>query len=523
MEPGAEIFIKMKKFNLQSLKEKLSILLLLLSCPLFTYGQAEYDLVVEDARVIDGSGQKSFYATLLVDRGVIVGVEKDTSINYSGKQKINANNFIVTPGFIDTHSHGDPLQTPEFKNFLAQGITTICLGQDGFSPEEADLSSWMMEVQNKKPAVNIAMFVGHNTLRQLSGINYDSIGIKGKNEKMEQLLKGALEAGAFGMTTGLEYSPGEFSKKDELQKLAKIVGENGGLIMSHIRNEDDREVEASLKELLAQGEFCPVHVSHIKVVYGKGEARAGEILSLLDKARARGIKVTADLYPYTASYTGIAILFPDWAKKPNDFQEVIKNRKEELADFLRKKVHQRNGPESTLIGTGPFKGKTLADVASGLNKPFEEVLIEDIGPYGAGAAHFIMNEELQKTLLTKNYINICTDGSPTMRHPRSYGSFPKVIETYVLKENLFSLEEAIHKMTGLPAETIGLKDRGLIKKGYKADLLIFNPENIKETATYEEPHQLAKGMQYVIVNGKLVKETENFSVERSGEVLKKGQ
>lgn len=501
------------------------IFLLLLT--FFTFGCAHekksetYDLIIQNARVIDGTGEKAYYAHVLIKDDSIVSIEKDTSMAFSGRESIDAKGYILTPGFIDTHSHGDPLETPEFENFVTMGVTTISLGQDGRSPGEKDLKQWMGKVDSAKPAVNIAMFAGHNTIRELSGIGYDSVPQKENLAEMQQLLNKAMDDGCFGMTTGLEYSPGNFSKRDELQSLAKIVGDKNGIIMSHMRNEDDLEMEASIKELLGQGEFCPVHISHIKVVYGKGQERAQEILQLLDSARAEGIEVTADFYPYTASYTGIAILFPDWAKRPNNYQEVLKIRRDELADFLRKKVAQRNGPDATLIGTGPFKGKTLADISEELDKPFEEVLIEDIGPYGAGAAHFIMDETLQETFLTHQKINICSDGSPTMRHPRSYGSFPKIMETYVLQKDLLSLEEAIYKMSGLAAKTIQLKNRGTIKEGNKADILIFKPEEIKEKATYEDPHQLAEGIQYVIVNGKTAKDPDGFREERNGKVLKK--
>lgn len=290
-----------------------------------------------------------------------------------------------------------------------------------------------------------------------------------------------------------------------------------------MRNEDDSELENSIKELLAQGKHCPVHISHIKSVYGKGEQRAKEIISLLEEARAEGINVTADLYPYSASYTGIAIVFPDWAKKPNDYESVLKTRKAELQEFLRNKIAERNGPEETLIGSGKFKGKTLQQISNELNKPFEDVLIDDIGPYGAGGAYFIMDDELQETFMQHELVNICSDGSPTMRHPRGYGSFAKMIETFVIGEGKFSLEEAIHKMTGMSAEILGIEDRGLIKEGYKADLLIFDPSEIKEMATYEEPHRFAEGFKYVLVNGKIAKNESEFSEEKNGKLLKRPQ
>ncbi|PKD16842.1 N-acyl-D-amino acid deacylase [Salegentibacter salinarum] len=483
--------------------------------------ETEYDLLIQNATVIDGSGRESYNAHILIFEDEIAKIEKDLHKNFTAKEVIDASGLVLSPGFIDSHAHGDPVETPEFKNFLAMGVTTIALGQDGYSPKEKDLITWFQKVDEINPATNISIFAGHNTLRELSGVNYDTLPDEKGLLAMEALLSKAFDAGVFGMTTGLEYNPGNFSKREELQRLAKIVGKNNGLIMSHMRNEDDLEVENSIRELLAQGEYCPVHVSHIKSVYGKGEERAEEILNLLDSARTAGVQVTADLYPYNASYTGIAIVFPEWAKKPNDFEEVVKNRRSELEEFLRNKIMQRNGPEATLIGSGKFKGKNLKQISEELDKPFEDVLIDDIGPYGAGGAYFIMDGVLQERLVQNEFINICSDGSPSMRHPRGYGSFAKVIETYVLGKKLFTLEEAIHKMTGLSAKIIGLEDRGLIREGFKADLLIFNPTEIKETATYEEPHQLARGFKYVFVNGRLAKQGEDFSKVRNGKMLRK--
>ncbi|WP_372918631.1 amidohydrolase family protein [Salegentibacter sp.] len=501
-----------------------NLLLLLLFAPGILLSQNNdvvYDLLIRNATLVDGSGKDKFKAHVLVRNSEIVQIERDTSLEFSAEKTIDADGLVLSPGFIDTHSHGNPLETPGFKNFLAMGVTTITLGQDGYSPSERDLNQWMDEVQKIQPATNIAMFAGHNTLRQLSGVNYDTLPGEEGLVEMEKLLQNAMDAGVFGMTTGLEYNPGNFSGEVELERLAKIVGKNGGLIMSHMRNEDDSELENSIKELLAQGKHCPVHISHIKSVYGKGEPRATEIISLLEEARAEGIEVTADLYPYSASYTGIAIVFPDWAKKPNDYESVLKTRKAELQEFLRNKIADRNGPEATLIGSGKFKGKSLEQISKELNKPFEDVLIEDIGPYGAGGAYFIMDDELQQTLMQHELVNICSDGSPTMRHPRGYGSFAKIIETYVMGEKMLSLEQAIHKMTGMPAEILGIEDRGLIKEGYKADLLLFDPSEIKEMATYEEPHKLAEGFKYVLVNGKIAKDGSEFSGERNGKFLKR--
>ncbi|HET7361167.1 MAG TPA: amidohydrolase family protein [Salinimicrobium sp.] len=497
-----------------------SLLFLLFSLIAFCQ-EEEYDLIIENTQIIDGTGNKPYWGQVGIADGKIAFIEKDTSLYFSAKKRIDAHGKVLSPGFIDTHAHGNPLKTPNFRNFLAMGVTTICLGQDGGSPMEKNLSPWMKKVDRANPSVNIAMFVGHNTLRKLSGTNFDTIPSEEDMEEMKLLLKNAFRDGVFGMSTGLEYNPGFYAESEELRELAKVVGSQNGIIMSHMRNEDDAFLETSIKELMEQGKYCPVHISHIKSVYGKGKARAKEILQLIDSARAKGMQITADIYPYTASYTGIGILFPHWAKQPNNYEQVLKTRRAELADFLRKKVNKRNGPEATLIGSGPYKGKTLAEVAGQLKKPFEEVLIDNIGPYGASGAYFVMDKELQKTLLKHPVINICSDGSPSMNHPRGYGSFAKIIESFVLEEQLLSLEEAVHKMTGLPAKTLGLKERGLIKEGFKADILLFDPSEVKANATYENPHHLATGFETVIVNGKIAKNDTEFTKNGYGEVLKK--
>jgi N-acyl-D-amino-acid deacylase len=491
------------------------------SCQRITEQTTNYDLLIRNALVVDGTGQAAYPAHVLVSGDSIAIIAPDTANRYTATRTIDAKGLYLTPGFIDTHAHGDPLDTASFTNFLSMGVTTVFLGQDGFSPEREDLRTWMQEVEASKPEVNIGLFAGHNTLRMLSGIAYDTVPSPEGMARMEQLLRDALDAGCYGLTTGLEYIPGYYARREELNRLARVVGEKGGLLMSHMRNEDDAFVEQSIRELLAQGQYCPVHVSHIKVVYGKGADRARQVLALLDSARTAGIEVTADLYPYTASYTGIAILFPDWVKKPHDYQQVLKARRAELAAFMRNKIAQRNGPEATLLGSGPYRGKTLAQVARELNKPFEDVLIDDIGPYGADGAYFIMDEELQETLLKYPHVMVCTDGSPTMRHPRGYGAFARILQTYVAQKKSLALEEAVRKMTGLSAETVGIRDRGLIKPGYKADLLLFRLEEVNENATYENPFQEATGFRYVVVNGMVVKDRDTRTIEKKGHILKR--
>ena len=478
-----------------------------------------FDIWIQNGTVINGTDTNRFLADVLIRGEDILFVGEVDSTLIEAQQRIDARGKIVSPGFIDTHAHGNPLQRPEFHNFLSMGVTSICLGQDGSSPSQPDLRPWIEQVNSVHPGVNIIPFAGHGTLRKLSGAGYKKTPTPAEQQKMEELLENALQAGCFGMSTGLEYTPGTFADDAELIPLAKIVGQYDGLIMSHIRSEDDDQIEAALSELLRQGEHCNIHVSHMKVVYGKEESRAEELWQLLESGPARH-RVTADFYPYNASYTGISILFPDWAKPPNNYAQAKKSRRRELLDFLHNKVNARNGPEATLLGTRPYKGKTLAQLSTETNKPFAEV-VADIGPGGASGAYFVMNDGVQRALFLHPSVMICSDGSPSMFHPRGYGSFAKVIETFVLDKKIITIEKAIHKMTGLAAATLGLTNRGQIAPGYKADLLIFDPEQVKANATYISPHLPATGFSSVIVNGKITLDEGNFAEQRHGRVLKK--
>jgi len=486
--------------------------LVIISCA----GQAAeptHDLLITNATIIDGSGGEPFKGSILIHDGIIVDVG-DVNVNLDRvTDVIDAEGKVVSPGFIDTHSHGNPLSTPRFDNFLSMGVTTINLGQDGRSPGLDDVGGWMDEVDEQGTGPNIVYFAGHNALRQQVNAPRQAGLAASYIEEMLEILRAAMEAGAFGMTTGLEYDHGTFADLDELIALGEPVAESGGLIMSHMRNEDDDKIEDSVTELLNQGRGsgARVHASHIKIVFGDDPQQAEDVLALMDEAREEGLGVTADVYPYTASFTGISIVFPEWALPPNNFDEVAENRRGDLEEYLRNRVEMRNGPEATLFGTEPWAGMTLAEVADELDKPVEKVLIDDIGPRGASAAYFVMDEEVMKRFLIDPHVMVSSDGSPTMRHPRGYGSFSKIIRQYVNEEGLLSLEEAIYKMSGLPAETLGLTNsgeveipRGLIKEGFAADLLIFDPGNVNDTATFEDPHTLAEGFDWVFINGQKV-------------------
>ena len=480
------------------------------------------DLFIENGQVFDGLGNAPFNADIAVvgDKIVFVGdasfLTKDLSKRI--RRHIDADGRIVAPGFIDLHSHGSPLETPAMENFLAMGVTTITLGQDGSSPDFNPLSIWLENVSAKGIGPNLVMFVGHGSLRNQSGIGMSDSPEPEQMDQMLNILDRTLEY-TFGLSTGLEYNPGLNAKPAELKALASIVGKHNRLVMSHMRNEDDQQLAASIAELLEQGQSARVHIAHLKSVYGRGKDRADEILTILHQARLKGIPITADIYPYNASYTGIGILFPVWAKTNEQFDFARKNRREELEEHLRNRVNRRNGPGATLLGTEPWIGQTLSNLSHELEMSFEDVLIDVIGPSGASGAYFVMDDILQTSLIQDPIIGICSDGSPTGFHPRGHGTFAKIIESYVVDKQLLSMTEAIRKMTSYAASILNLSDRGTIKSGMVADLIVFDPKNVRANATYPRPFQMANGFDIVIVNGKIARENGKFSGLLAGQVL----
>lgn len=481
--------------------------------------QQPWDWHISGGRVVDGTGSKAFEADILIKGDSIGFVGEVNTDTIRAENTVDASGKVVSPGFIDVHAHGDPLETPGFRNFLGMGVTSIVLGQDGSSPSVGSLDDWFSKVEKANPAVNIATLSGHGSIRRKVDVGKQN-PTQQELQRMEHLLQSDLETGAFGMSTGLEYVPGMYAQKDELQQLAKVVGQYDGMIMSHMRSEDNSEIEASLDELAAQGEHARVHASHLKVVYGKGAERAEEILNYIDHFRNKGIQISADVYPYSASFTGIGIVFPDWAKTESEWRSAMRERPEVLRRYLADKVKQRNGPGAILFGSGKYAGQTLQEAADKEGKAPIDLLLE-MGPEAASAAHFVMDQELQDRLLMGDKVMVSSDGSPTMHHPRGYGSFAKIIRYYVNEKQLLSLEEVIYKMCGLPARTLGLEGRGTIKEGHKADLLIFNPEKIKDTADFANPHQLAEGFDWVMVNGKQVRGEGGFADKRNGKVLRR--
>ncbi len=478
--------------------------------------------LIRGGSLLDGSGAPPLPGELLIGDGIIADIQPPGGIAPpEGAEIVEANGHLVTPGFIDAHCHGDPVKTPAFENYTAMGVTALCLGQDGRSPSEGTLASWAEEVHAAKPAPNLIPFVGHGTLRNHAGIGYSPDPTPEQIDKIGKLAAEAMEEGYFGLTSGLEYVPGRVAPFEELRILARETGRAGRLVMSHIRSEDDQLIEDALDELVEQGRQgqCHVHVSHMKVTLGRGAVRAEELLARLDKARAEGVRVTGDIYPYNASCTTIGILFPGWAKTREDFEKALPARREEMAEYLRYRVGRRNGPEAVLLGASKWKGQTLKEAAANAGKSFEDFLIDDVGPDGTYAAYFAMDEELQARLMQDPHNVFSSDGSPEWFHPRGFGTFARLIEHYVRERKLFTLEDAIHRMTGATADTIGLAGRGYLRAGHAADILVFDPARVHEAASYTEPHRLAEGFDWVFVNGRPIRREGKLTEERPGRVL----
>ena len=476
----------------------------LASWPIRAGAAEERPTLFREVRLVDGTGAAPRLADVLVAGGRIARIGAPTARSGGSAGRVVAGEGrVLAPGFIDMHSHGDPLED-SYEAFLAMGVTTITLGQDGDGPrigKDLDPGSWMQAVDRAPIDVNVALLAGHGTLRRAAGVadsvhHLDAAGLA----RMAAQLDRELRLGAFGISYGLEYVPGIYSETAELANLGKVVARYDGVCMSHMRSENDDEIEASINELVTSSLPARPHVSHLKSVFGKGEKRAQELLAFMAAIRRRGVDLTADEYPYEAGYTGIAILFPKWALPPTDYAGVLAQRRQELRDYLIARMTRRGGPEALLIGSRPYAGKTLAQAAQQEGMHYADLLIK-LGPEGGSGAHFTMDKVLQDRLLVDPFVSFSTDGGPGMRHPRATGTYAKLVEEYVVRDRKMTIEEMVRKATGFPAQTLRLPDRGVIRAGARADLLVFDPAKVRARSTYVDPFAMAEGFDLVMVNG----------------------
>lgn len=496
---------------------------------------ADYDLLIQHGRVVDGTGSPAVFEDIAIRDGRIAAIGKINPT--SAKNTIDATGLVVTPGFIDTHTHAeDILDLPEGENFIRMGVTTLMLGNCGGSALDVDKFLRRVEATNVCP--NIATLFGHNTVRRsVMGGAFDRVPSADDMARMKSAVAQAMDAGAFGLSTGLIYLPGTFSKTEEIIELAKVSAAHGGIYASHMRDEGV-QIDEALDELfrVAREAKIRAHVSHIKLSGKSSWGRAPEILKKIDAARAEGLDITQDQYTYTASSTGISQLVPDWAREGNKFADRVRNpaTKERIKNAMREnlKRHQYDDFSYAVIANyepdPSLNGLNIAQAAAkklgsfSLDNQIEIIL--QIQNDASGVFHSMNEDDLQTFMRHPNTM-FASDSSVRkfnegVPHPRGYGNNARLLHRYVHELAILRLEEAIRRMTSLPANTFHIRDRGQIHQNFWADLALFDPAIVTDQATFTQPHQYARGFEYVFVNGKPVLEHGRLTGEKPGQALR---
>ena len=515
-----------------------SVTLLALLLPNFGNSQ-DYDLIIRGGKVVDGSGNPWYHADIAIKNDRIAEIGQLS--NHDAKRVIDAHGLVVAPGFIDPHTHAlrGIFEVPNAESALLQGVTTLTEGNDGSSPYPIDRH--YAEIDNLRISPNWAVFVGQGTIRQ----RVIGFGLRkatpDEMEQMKQMVRDAMEQGALGISTGLFYVPGSFTSTEEVIELSKVAAEYNGIYISHIREEAAQLID-SIQETIRIGEEAniPVQITHHKVIGVENWGASLESLRLVDEARERGVDVTIDQYPYTASQTSINALIPQWAQAGGREEMLSRINSAETYSTIKNEVvakilYDRGGgdPKNVFISRNSWApdmaGKNLAELAidAGLEPTPEnaaDVVFDIVRGGGATAVyHAIGPEDVDRIMQhpataigSDGPVGVFGEGAP---HPRQYGTFARVLGLYVRERKILSLEEAIRKMSSQSARRLGIHDRGLLTKGYFADIAIFDPDEIIDKATFQNPHQYAIGTKFVLVNGSVVVENGQHTGARPGRIL----
>ena len=497
-------------------------------------GQEVADLSIVNGRIIDGTGNSWYRGDVAVKDGRILHVGRSREIR--ALRTVDARDCFVAPGFIDVHAHieGGIFERPTAENYIHDGVTTVVTGNCGNSAD--DLGEFFRKLDSMGTSLNVASLAGHNTVKRLAmGLgNRQPTGEE--MERMRSLMRKAMSDGAVGLSTGLIYLPGMYSKTEEIVDLARIAADKGGVYATHMRNEGLRVTEA-IEEALTIGRQAgiPVQISHFKISGPVNWGRSKETLRMVEAARSEGLDATIDQYPYTASSTNLAVTVPDWAleggldslrlrmtdegTRRRIVDDMVKTLKKAGNRDFGYAVVARYAPDST------FNGRSIAEInlAKGRKKGPRneaETILDMLRDANAQMVYHSMDESDVRHFMKYPFNMPAADGGVSngrgMPHPRSYGTNSRVLGRYVREQGVIGFEEAVRRMTSLPAQKFGLGDRGLLRPGYAADIVVFDPAKVSDRATFQQPHQYPEGIPYVVVNGKLVVDEGRHTGTRSG-------
>jgi N-acyl-D-amino-acid deacylase len=517
----------------------MKFILLLLLFPCTVNGQsAGCDILLRNGKIIDGTGNNWYYGNVAIKDGKIFKIDRD--INLPAKKIIDATGLIIAPGFIDVHTHieDDEVKDPTAASFIYDGVTTVITGNCGLS--NIDIGKYLSFIDSLKLSINVASLVGHNDVRIAAMGSANRAPSAGELKQMELIVDKAMRDGAVGLSTGLIYIPGTYSRTPEIVSLAKIAAKYDGVYTTHMRDEGDSIVNA-INEALIIGRQAkiPVEISHFKLSGQQNWGRSKITVPMIEAARKEGIEVTIDQYPYTASSTSISTLIPDelLADGPDSVKARLERSavKSYVTNYIKERLKKRKlahlnyavvanyAFDTTLNGKSIeqinlLKGRKHTVTAEA------QTVIEIMMNGGASAVFHGMSEDDVKRIMRYPFNMFASDASirefnAGMPHPRGYGTNARVLGKYVRDEKVISLEEAIRRMTSLPAQKFQLHDRGLLREGFAADIVVFNEKEVKDVSTFEKPHAYSKGFYYVIVNGVLTVEAQKHTGQRAGKAL----
>jgi N-acyl-D-aspartate/D-glutamate deacylase len=511
-------------------------LALLLSLLSPAASEVSADVVLRGGTVYDGTGAAGVVADVALKGERIVAIGR---FSVAGSPRIiDAKGLVIAPGFIDLHTHSDlPLQQPVTRgnqNYLLQGVTTVVTGNCGTGPHE--VGAYYRKLEATRIGTNVAHQVPHNDVRRAVMRNVNRPPTAAELQRMEHLVETGMKEGAWGFSTGLIYNPGVYSRTSELTTLAKVAARHGGFYASHIRDESAGLLPA-IEEALTIGRDAgvPVHISHLKSSGRAFWGKAGDAIALIEKARRTGQQVTADQYPYNASSTSLAAtLVPpafregdkaDFLARLRDLDEVVKIRAV-MAERLAACDAGRGLRIARYALKPSWQGKDLAAIAKAQDTTPLEIALEIERNGGAQIVNFSMSDEDVRLIFKQPWVATASDGfamtpdKETVPHPRSYGCFARKIGRFAVEEKLIPIEQAIRSASGLPADILHLPQRGYLKEGYYADLVVFDPATYRDRATFDRPHQYATGVGFVFVNGKAAIEDGKFTGTLAGKALR---